>query len=233
MPIYSINIDQSQSLKEASKICKHHIVLVENPDSLSKLSIKSLSGLGGTGKFALVFGEKISLNQMEVILLQNKDFANIIEIALFVPKGGNSFLVITRSLENDKELAVSNIWNNGEYTWNTSVYPKGRLDNLKGVPIKATSFHYPPTCYKENPENEDEEYQGIEVRILKDISVSLNTTYKIRNPTDGKRWGLAFPNGSTTGLLKDVKVFLKYFLLYFLIPNEVIVCTLHITEWHY
>ena len=116
MPIYSIKIDQSQSLKEPSKICQHHIVLVENPDSLSKLSIKSLSGLGGTGKFALVFGEKISLNQMEEILLKNKDFANIIEIALFIPKGGNSFSVITRSLKNDKELAVLNIWNNGEYT---------------------------------------------------------------------------------------------------------------------
>ena len=215
VPIYSIKIDQSQSLKEPSKICQHHIVLVENPDSLSKLSIKSLSGLGGTGKFALVFGEKISLNQMEVILLQNKDFANIIEIALFVPKGGNSFSVITRSLENDKELAVLNIWNNGEYRWNTSVYPKGRLNNLKGVAIKATSFNYPPTCYKENPENEDEEYQGIEVRILKDISASLNFTYKIRNPTDGKRWGQAFPNGSATGLLNDVKVFLNIFFYIF------------------
>ena len=210
MPIYLIKIDQRQSLKEPSKICQHHIVLVENPDSLSKLSIRSLSGLGGgTGKFALVFGEKISLNQMEVILLQNKDFANIMEIALFVPKGGNSFSVITRSLENDKELAVLNIWNNGEYRWNTSVYPKGRLDNLKGVAIKATSFNYPPTCYKENPENEDEEYQGIEVRILKDISASLNFTYKIRTPTDGNKWGLIYPNGSATGLVKDVKVFLN------------------------
>ena len=160
MPIYSIKIDQSQSLKEPSKICQHHIVLVKNPDSLSKLSTESLSGLGGTSKFAIVFGEKISLNQMEVILLQNKDFANIIEIALFVPKGGNSFSVITRSLENDQELTVLNIWNNGEYTWNRPVYPKGRLDNLKRVAIKVTSFNYPPTCYKENPENEDEEYQG-------------------------------------------------------------------------
>ena len=60
MPIYSIKIDQSQSLKEPSKICQHYIVLVENPDSLSKLSIKSLSGLGGTGKFALVFGENLN-----------------------------------------------------------------------------------------------------------------------------------------------------------------------------
>ena len=148
-------------MKEPSKICKHHIVLVENPDSLLKLRMKSLSV--GTGKFALVFGEKISINQIKPILLQNKDFVNITEIAVFVPKGGNSFSVITRSLENDQELTVLNIWNNGEYTWNMPVYPKGRLDNLKGIDIKATSFNFPPTCYKENPKNEEEEYQGLEV----------------------------------------------------------------------
>ena len=202
-------------MKGPSKICNNHIVLVENKESLLKLRMTSLSV--GTGKFALVFGEKISINQMKAILLQNKDFVNIIEIALFVQKGRNSFLVITRSPENDQELTVLNIWNNGEYTWNTPVYPKGRLDNLKGVAIKATSFNYPPTCYKENPKNEDEEYQGIEVRILKDISMSLNFTYKIRNPTDGRRWGQAFPNGSATGLLNDVKVFLN---LHFFIEVE-------------
>ena len=162
MPIYSIQIDQSQSLKEPSKICNNHIILVENPESLLKLRMKSLSV--GTGKFALVFGEKISINQIKAILLQNKDFVNLTEITLFVPKGGNSFSIITRSLENDQELTVLNIWNNGGYIWNMPVYPKGRLDNLKGVDINATSFNFPPFCYKENPENEDEEYQGFEVQ---------------------------------------------------------------------
>ena len=154
-----MKIDQSQSLKEPSKICKNHIILVENPESLLKLSINSLSV--STGKFAFVFGKKISINQMDTILLRNKDFANIIDIALFVPKGGNSFSIVTRSLENDQELMVLNIWKNGDYIWNTPVYPKGRMSNLKGVAIKATSFNYPPVCYKENPE--DEEYQGLEV----------------------------------------------------------------------
>ena len=143
-------------MKESSKICNNHIVLVENPESLSKLRMKSLSV--GTGKFALVFGEKISINQIKVILLKNKDFVNIIEIALFVPKEGNSFSVITRSLENNQELTLLNIWNNGGYIWNMPVYPKGRVD------INATSFNFPPFCYKENPENEDEEYQGFEVQ---------------------------------------------------------------------
>ena len=162
MPTYSIKIDQSQLLKEPSKICKNHIILVENPESLSKLSINALSA--STGKFAFVFGKKISINQMDAILLQNKYVVNIIDIALFVPKGGNSFSIVTRSLENDQELMVLNIWKNGDYIWNTSVYPKGRMSNLQGVAIKATSFNYPPVCYKENPE--DEEYQGFEVHTV-------------------------------------------------------------------
>ena len=52
-------------------------------------------------------------------------------------------------------------------------------------------------------------YCFFQVRILKDISESLNFTYKIRPPTDGNKWGLIFPNGSATGLVKDVKVFLN------------------------
>ena len=47
----------------------------------------------------------------------------------------------------------------------------------------------------------------LQVRVLKDISESLNFTYKISTPTDGGRWGEAFPNGSTTGLIHDIKVF--------------------------
>ena len=52
-------------------------------------------------------------------------------------------------------------------------------------------------------------YCFFQVRILKDISESLNFTYKIRPPTDGNKWGIIFPNGSATGLVKDVKVFLN------------------------
>jgi hypothetical protein len=118
-----------------------------------------------TGKFAVVFGKKIGIGEVEQILLQNEDFDNVLEIALFVPKtgGGSMYSIFGRSLENDKELAVLNIWDNGKYIWNTPVYPKGRMSNLKGATIKATSFQFPPFNYQENPENEDEEYQGLEV----------------------------------------------------------------------
>ena len=117
-----------------------------------------------TGKFAVVFGKKIGIGEVEKTLLQNEDFGNVLEIALFVPKtGGSMYSIFGRSLDNDKELTVLNIWDNGKYTWNTPVYPKGRMSNLKGAEIKATSFQFPPFNYQENPENEDEEYQGLEV----------------------------------------------------------------------
>ena len=57
-------------MKEPSKICNNHIVLLENQESLSKLNIKELSV--GTGKYALVFGHKISITQMKAILLHNQ-----------------------------------------------------------------------------------------------------------------------------------------------------------------
>ena len=148
-------------MKEPSKVCKNHIVLIQKAKSITKLDVNSLSL--GTGKFAIVFGEKLRNNQIEEILLQNVDFNNIIEIALFVQKSGNAYSVFGRSLGNDNEITLLNVWNKGGYVWNSSVYPKGRMNNLKGAKIKATSFQFPPFNYKENPEKEDEEYLGVEV----------------------------------------------------------------------
>ena len=44
---------------------------------------------------------------------------------------------------------------------------------------------------------------------MKDISESLNFTYKIRPPSDGNKWGEIFENGSATGLVREVKVRLQ------------------------
>ena len=148
-------------MKEPSKVCKNHIVLVQTAKSLAKLEVNSLSV--STGKFAIVFGESIKMDQIEEVLLQNENFNSIIEIALFVPRGEKSYSIFARSVENDKELTLLNVWNKGGYIWTSSVYPKGRMKNLRGTEIRATSFQYPPVNYKENPEREDEEYVGIEV----------------------------------------------------------------------
>ena len=158
-----MKINESYAIKEPSKVCKNHILLVQKSESLTKLDINSLTV--GTGNFAIVFGEKLGNNQIEEILIQNEKFKNIIEISLFVPKGGKVFSVFGRSLENDKEITLLNVWKNGRYIWSSSVYPKGRMHNLKGTAIKATSFQFPPFNYKENPEREDEEYAGVEVCI--------------------------------------------------------------------
>ena len=156
-----MKINESHAMKEPSKVCKNHIMLVQKPESLAKLDINSLSV--GTGKFAIVFGQKLDNNQIEEILIQNEKFKNIIEISLFVPKGGKVYSVFGRSLENGKEITLLNVWKKGEYIWNSSLYPKGRMKNLKGTAIRATSFQFPPFNYKENPEKEDEEYAGVEV----------------------------------------------------------------------
>ena len=82
---------------------------------------------------------------------------------MFVPRGINKYTIFGRSLENDKEVTVLNTWNNGEYSWNSFVYPKDRMKDLKGNAIRVTSFQYAPFTYKVNPEDENEEFQGMEV----------------------------------------------------------------------
>ena len=155
-----MKINESYAMKEPSSICKNHILLIQKPNSLFKLDVNSLSV--GTGKFAIVFGEKLNTDQLEKLLLQNNNYNNIIEIALFVPKEENAYSVFGRSLKNDNEIKILNIWKNGRYVWDSSVYPKGRMKNLKGNTIRATSFEYPPFNYR-NSEKENEEYQGMEV----------------------------------------------------------------------
>jgi len=49
-------------------------------------------------------------------------------------------------------------------------------------------------------------YLLLQASLLRDISESLNFTYQIRPPSDGNKWGETFENGSTTGLVRDVKV---------------------------
>ena len=156
-----MKITESHTLKEPSKVCKNHIVLVEAAKSLARLEVNSLSV--ATGKFAIVFGESINMGQIEEVLLQNEKFKSVIEIALFVPRGTNVYSIYGRGFENDKELTLLNVWNNDGYIWPLSVYPKGRMKNLRGTEIRATSFHYPPVNYKENPNREDEEFIGVEV----------------------------------------------------------------------
>ena len=156
-----MKITESHTMKEPSKVCKNHIVLVQTAKSLARLKVNSLSV--ATGKFAIVFGDAVKIDQIEEVLLQNENFNSIVEIALFVPRRANVYSIFGRRFENDKELALLNVWNKDGYIWPSSVYPKGRMKNLRGTEIRATSFQYPPVNYKENPDREDEEYIGVEV----------------------------------------------------------------------
>ena len=121
-------------------------------------------------------------------------------IALYV--GNNTYKLYEKSIETEQHMKLYNIWKNGRIILAKSIFPEDSLQNLRGKKIRATSFEYPPFIYKE-----DQKYQGYEVQILEDLAQAVNFTYEIYNPSDGLLWGSILPNGTPTGLIRDMKVF--------------------------
>ena len=120
-------------------------------------------------------------------------------IALYI--GNNTYWLYEKDAKAGRNIKLSNIWRNGNIFLAKSIFPEARLQNLRGKKIRATSFEYPPFIYKE-----DQKYQGYEVQILEDLAQAVNFTYEIHNPSDGLLWGSILPNGTPTGLIRDMKV---------------------------
>ena len=153
------------------------------------------------GKFAVILEEKITIENIRKLLFDSI-FSNVIELAIYVPNGeSEKYAIYGRDPETEAELSLINFLQNGQLVFDQNeVFPPNRLQNFHGQTLKATSFQFPPFCYKDNPNDPDEEYKGFETNIFKDISKALNFNFELNTPTDGGLWGEIFSNGTATGL---------------------------------
>lgn len=200
-PIYVLDTKSAQ-LKKASWTCKHHILMVQTLEFLQHLKINDLAN--SLGKFAIILPNSSNSDDAEK-LLRHAMFQNIIDLAIYVQKSDQKYTILTRTIENEEQVHLANIWQEGQYMLpnQKQVYPKNRNQFLNGKTLRATSFQFPPFNYKENPT--DLEFQGFETRVLKAMSQNLDFTYKIEAPSDGQLWGEIFENGTATGLVGEVK----------------------------
>ena len=74
---------------------------------------------------------------------------------------GKTYSIFGRDPETETYLKLLNTWKNGSFLWKRPLFPKNRLQNMRGKKLKATSFDYAPFLYKENSI-----YNGYEVRYI-------------------------------------------------------------------
>ncbi len=214
VPSYILDMEGSmknlKSLKSISSTCKHHVLILEKISSVEKIPTDYLTL--STSKFAIIIDEPASTQEIETVLENSSTSSlfNVVDLAIFVASANKKSTVYGRNPLNEGQIIILNFWTEGQFLWeDKAVFPQARLKNFAGANLRATSFQYPPFCYKDNPKDETEEYTGLEVRIFRDVSSTLNFTFDIQNPTDGGLWGEILKNGTATGLVGDVKVCIR------------------------
>ena len=112
-----------------------------------------------TGSFVIVVENESIVNIRAKLFEKNSFVTGIVDLTIALHRGNGTYSFFGRDVETESKLVLLNIWRRGEFMWpKRSIFPKGRLQNLRGKKLRATSFEYEPFIYKEN-----NTYNGYEV----------------------------------------------------------------------
>lgn len=88
----------------------------------------------------------------------------------------------------------------GRFLRNSSLYPEKVPVDLKGCPIRASTFEFYPFVICDKHTGID----GLEIRIMRSIADGMNMTLILRIPSGDDRGGIQLKNGTWTGLRADI-----------------------------
>lgn len=77
------------------------------------------------------------------------------------------------------------------------------VPNNQSNVIHVSTFHGPPFVIKEKKRH-SVSYDGVEIRIIKEVAAKMDSHVIFSEPTDGLKWGKRTDNGSYTGVQGDV-----------------------------
>ena len=118
-----------------------------------------------TGSFVIVVKNGSIDGIRSKLFDQNSFVAGIVDLTIALHRGNRTYTFFGRDVETESKLVLLNIWKNENFMWpEKSIFPKGRLQNLRGKRLRATSFEYEPFIYKEN-----NTYKGYEVTKFKSL----------------------------------------------------------------
>ena len=169
---------------------------------MSEIELIDLSMISKGGSSFVIVIQSSSVYGIESLMLKsNAILDDILDLTLAIYNGNNTYKLYGKDENQEQGIKLKNMWKDGNMLLDKDIFPENKLHNLRGKKIRATSFEYPPFIYKEN-----QKYKGYEVQLLEDLAQAVNFTFEIYNPSDGLLWGSVSPNGTPTGLIRDMMV---------------------------
>jgi len=95
----------------------------------------------------------------------------------------------------------------GRFLQNSSLYPEKVPDDLKGCPIRASTFEFYPfvICDKRLGIGTNTSIvDGLEIRLMRCVAEGMNMTLILQIPPGDERGGIQLKNGTWTGLRADI-----------------------------
>lgn len=95
----------------------------------------------------------------------------------------------------------------GHFLQNSNLFPEKVPHNLKGCPIRASTFEFYPfvICDKHGDIRTNASIiDGLEIRLIQSIAERMNMTLLLRIPPGDERGGIQLKNGTWTGLRADI-----------------------------
>lgn len=95
----------------------------------------------------------------------------------------------------------------GRFLKNSLLYPQKVPHDLKGCPIRASTFEFYPfvICDKHSGiRGNTSIIDGLEIRLIQSIAEHMNMTLLLRIPPGDERGGIQLKNGTWTGLRADI-----------------------------
>jgi hypothetical protein len=166
LPTIVISLEAGTPI-ELNNACPNYIIAINDLKSIQQLTNPEWMTLSSTGKYVIIFMDQFVAKGNISILLSNGFFRKVVDVAVFYPifKKQEKYVIYARNPLDEKNIVPINIWtvkSGYKYDENT-ILSKGRLQNLDGKQLTATSFEYAPFTYKDHPE--DKKYQGFEVSL--------------------------------------------------------------------
>lgn len=101
------------------------------------------------------------------------------------------------------DVVLLDQWKYGHFVQGNQLYPHKQI-NLYQCPLTICTFDFPPMLILKNNTDTNFTLDGAEGRILSVAAAAMNFTPRITKPSDGRRWGIVYQNGSADGLVGDL-----------------------------